>query len=115
MNAKHTPGPWHLEKAVGTGGMDCGWTVEPQCIDFNYRGAVASISDAENIGGITKEERDANAHLIECAPELLDALKDLHAQVLFFCARYGESNFETGRATAAIVKAETTIRWEDAQ
>lgn len=69
--SKHTPGPWHLEKAIGTGNIDCGWHVEPECIDFKYCGMVASLSDAEHIGGITKDERDANAHLIAAAPDLL--------------------------------------------
>ena len=73
----YTPGPWHLEKAIGTGDVDCGWHVEPEVIDFRYRGMVASLSDAEHIKGITKAERDANARLIAAAPDLLDALQAL--------------------------------------
>jgi hypothetical protein len=72
----HTPGPWFANAAIGTDDADCGWHIEPECIDFQYRGMVCSLNDAEHIEGITKSERDANARLIAAAPELLALLKD---------------------------------------
>ena len=51
-------------------------------------------------------DQEANARLIAAAPDLLEALKELKAQVETFCAQFGEADFETGRATAAIKKAE---------
>lgn len=70
----YTPGPWVLEKQIGTNGLDCGWEVLQQWVD-GYRGAVCHVTDAENIDGITRDERDANAHLIAAAPYLLAALQ----------------------------------------
>jgi hypothetical protein len=75
--SKHTPGPWVLEKAVGTDDMDCGWSVLPVMVDYKYRGELCHLSDAEHIEGITKDERDANARLIASAPDLLEALQEM--------------------------------------
>lgn len=36
-----------------------------------YRGSVATVTDAEHMGGITVAERNANACLIAAAPDLL--------------------------------------------
>jgi len=67
MIAMHTPVPWWvLEKATGIGEIDLGWWVLPMPIitpHGQFRGPVASVSDAEHIDGITTHERDANARL----------------------------------------------------
>lgn len=71
-----TPGPWLLDKDLGENASDCGWSIlQRQAVeDFNYRGAICSVTDAEHIDGITLAERDANARLIVTAPEMLGAL-----------------------------------------
>lgn len=67
----HTPGPWLWGHRRGDGGMyntevfsathgviaTCAWTPQPRA------------------NGVTGTYRDANAHLIAAAPELLDALR----------------------------------------
>ena len=84
--SKHTPGPWEL------------WgTASPSQVI-----AAENYFVAQTLG----RNDEANARLIAAAPDLLDALKDLKAQVETFCAQFGESDFETGRAAAAIAKAE---------
>ena len=75
----HTPGPWLMEPAIGTDDVDCGWHIEPVIVDYKYRGMVCSLNDAEHIGGITKQERDANARLIAASPDLLAACLALKA------------------------------------
>jgi hypothetical protein len=44
-------------------------------------------------------------HLLLAAPELLAALIELRKQINDFCIQYGEADFYTGDATAAIAKA----------
>lgn len=87
--SKHTPGPWFANRAIGTNNSDCGWHIEPECIDYQYRGTVCSLNDAEHIGGVTKTERDANARLITAAPELLAALEDLADAVMSMQSTFG--------------------------
>jgi hypothetical protein len=93
--SKHTPGPWVLEKAVGTDDMDCGWSVLPVIVDYNYRGEICHLYDSEHIHGITNDERDSNARLIAAAPDLLEA-----------CMAYIADREESGcTADSAAVKA----------
>ncbi len=74
MSAQHTPGPWRITPATLPNG-----TVGFLNIDHDecaqYKGIIASVSDAECIEGISKGERDANAALIAAAPDLLHALE----------------------------------------
>jgi hypothetical protein len=79
----HTPGPWILERAIGTNDKDCGWDVLGQSAsaEYTYRGLVCHATDAEHIGGITKAERDANVSLIAAAPDLLAALQSARYSV----------------------------------
>lgn len=60
MSAEHTPGPWTLGRTVS--GKQ--WVYGP---DGTRVGKAAS--------GRRESERDANAHLIAAAPELLEALR----------------------------------------
>jgi hypothetical protein len=50
------------------------WDIQPKNAG-KYRGSVVTVHEAEHIGGITADERDANAHLIAAAPDMLAALK----------------------------------------
>jgi hypothetical protein len=91
MSAKHTPGPWFIEKQLGTDDLDCGWEVAHlrHEDDFNYRGPVARITDAAHIDGITVAERDANARLIVKSPvmrSLLVEAADLLGAITLFSA-----------------------------
>lgn len=73
----HTEGPWIASCLDRTGGLKRGdngirfWSI---CNEGQYRGEVCNVHAAEHIGGITIDERDANARLIAAAPDLLEAL-----------------------------------------
>ena len=66
-NAAHTPGPWMVEPL----GSDC---FEVKC-EFGY--FIATCHD----GARGDRNADVNARLIAAAPEMLDALDGLAAQV----------------------------------
>lgn len=70
---KHTPGPWVSRGAVAD------FTVwrEPY-MDEGFR-VHKPVAQALAVGGMTFDERKANALLIAAAPELLAALKKAHA------------------------------------
>ena len=92
-----------MEPAIGTDDVDCGWHIEPVIVDYKYRGMVCSLNDAEHIGGITKQERDANARLIAAAPDLLAALHGLLAKAEAEGWAYSAEERDTARE--AIAKA----------
>lgn len=75
---KHTPGPWRLQTGHNTiytlSGGNAGHT---NCI-----GKVVCHGDHPTTSDVTLEEAEANAHLIAAAPELLEALRDMH----LYCA-----------------------------
>lgn len=78
--ATHTPGPWFVgnndRPADGDDDGLRGTDIYARIPDGGYfRGTVATLYAAPHIGGITVEERDANARLIAAAPELLAALQ----------------------------------------
>jgi hypothetical protein len=62
MSAKHTPGPWGVEK------------YEPSCLTMGGQALGHVAPDTAS-----SEEREVNARLIAAAPELLEALKSLLA------------------------------------
>lgn len=59
--------PWHVEEARGIEGELCFFDI---LADGKYRGGVATVGQAEHIGGITWPEAEANARLIAAAPDL---------------------------------------------
>jgi hypothetical protein len=61
--SKHTKGPWHVFK------------------DSSIYSKHADYTLAEIVAGMTDGECDANARLIAAAPELLEALRELHTIV----------------------------------
>ena len=65
-NQKHTPAPWHINDGKG-----CRW-IETSSDDIIAR----VYKDA-----CTTERFDANSRLIQYAPNMLDALKDVHAHI----------------------------------
>lgn len=67
LKAKHTPGPWSIRE--GEGKDNTKW------IDGNDGLVLAYVSD-KNLKDTSL--RDANAQLIAAAPELLEALKEVH-------------------------------------
>lgn len=69
--AKHTPGPWNARIQRSRAGQDLGWIVEFS----NGRIAWACLAYADTNDEAKKDDpaREANAHLIEAAPELLEA------------------------------------------
>ena len=66
-HAKHTPGPWHVEKWE--------YPKETKLIIQNGNDATCEILDLWCMDDRT-EERDANARLIASAPDLLAACKN---------------------------------------
>src|SRR5687767_6526308 len=78
MSTKATPGPWVIEPAI-VDGVTLYWYVEQKLpVGATYRGSVCTVSHAEHIGGITREEAFANATLIAAARPMLEACKALH-------------------------------------
>ena len=83
--SKHTPGPWAVSS-----------TERRYVREVNGKRYVASCTDSQDYR--TYEEAEANARLIACAPEMLEALQDL-------CDTLGECGM-TEKARAAIARAE---------
>lgn len=83
--SKHTPGPWYAGKD---------WLSMMICNADGFPVAEAKVSYVKR----SLEEAEANARLIEAAPELLEALR-------LAVGRQGFSNDELISARAAIAKA----------
>ena len=60
---KHTPGPWVLHQTFAD--------------EVVAKEGIVKIADCHEDLGISKIEREANAHLIAAAPDLLNALAAL--------------------------------------
>jgi len=88
--AAHTPTPWRAENEDVTGERPIGddglrfWTIYPDSEQF--RGSIARVSEAECIGGITREERDANTAFILRAVNSFDAMRT----ALELCAKHAD-------------------------
>jgi hypothetical protein len=99
MNAKHTPGPWEVDRFY--------WTIQRRMFGPDE-------PEVEVIGRLTNgEEAEANARLIAAAPELLKALQmlsDAAGRVAQGAGVIDERGFNTlahsvSIALAAIAKA----------
>ena len=92
--SKHTPGPWTLD---GDG--------------FVY-GEGNIVADPHSSLNIDHDELDANARLIACAPELLEALKGIFKECQMIHTQWGEgcnakeAKLAIKTAKAVIAKAE---------
>lgn len=81
MDAKHTPGPWHLRKdahvdVVGADGYviaDCGGVH----VHENHNGDTHWATTPGAAREMSEQEEEANARLIAVAPELKAALLEL--------------------------------------
>lgn len=85
MSGKHTPGPWYAKEHVepaGHGRIDIcrQWDneVKPEASATYGSYLGAHIAKVEfNTGVVTRDQANANAHLIAAAPDLLSALQRL--------------------------------------
>jgi hypothetical protein len=102
--AKHTPGPWVYELDDGACGNRPYITTVARCCDFVI-GLRCDIAGGNYRDGDPSGDPEADARLIAAAAELLAELIDLRRQIHDFAKKYGEADFETGRAAAAIAKA----------
>lgn len=91
MSSKHTPGPWSV-----AGRMGYGYLVDPNiCVVYGGEGSGRA------------DDGPANALLIAAAPEMLEALKALHAAVKASKAMEGRKYLDLGiQVNSAIAKAE---------
>jgi hypothetical protein len=92
--SRRTPGPWQRTPAGGT--------VHP----FQISSAVGNRSIVANCTALGFRTTEANAHLIAAAPELLETLRDVEANLTgqdYFPERVADS---LRRIKAAIAKAE---------
>jgi hypothetical protein len=80
MKTLHTPGPW-----VNKGGNSKG----QRCISHENQNDVVFIAGVEipihDSDNLTKEQAEANAHLIAAAPELLEAAQALGSMPNGYC------------------------------
>lgn len=74
MNSEHTRGPWAATHTDPAEGYDCWWITA--CPASNQEKEIATVS-----GGFPHDKHEANARLIAAAPELLEALEALAAEV----------------------------------
>jgi len=73
---KWTKGPLKVVTEHGENGEKLFFSIG-EADDSSYRGVVATVDEAEHIGGITWEEAEANAHLYAAAPDLAEALEEM--------------------------------------
>lgn len=70
MEAKHTPGPWHVEPLQADEGKSLAIT--------SKESGIIAIIEPDDMGVFTKGTDKANASLIAAAPELLAFAKKAH-------------------------------------
>ena len=99
MKQQYTLGPWKCSQYLGYPA----WSVH---MDAGDRGRGSTIVDG--VAGIDLEQRLANARLIAAAPDLLDALQDVCARLMFRGVSHDAGNPDRtalNSARAAIAKA----------
>lgn len=99
--AKHTPGPWHVDEPPYEFNRYISGNAHKDGDDW------VSTSVAKVLGNATSRNvTEANARLIAAAPELLDAVKEL-ADLMDAVrdGNYAPDSFTTQPARAAIAKA----------
>jgi len=104
--SKHTPGPWESVETKPIAGVTVarGWFVSPV---KGRRSPVLDIAQVHLTASQDREEQEANARLIAAAPDLLESLQEMVADLLSHAA-YGFNDAERGmlkRAEDAIKKA----------
>lgn len=104
--AKYTPGPWVRDTSQGA---DWGWIRDAE----GHMVAVCGIPEGEDSLANRRNGTDpteANANLIAAAPDLLAALKTMHALMANGCGELARLPYtwreEFEAAEAAIAKAE---------
>lgn len=76
-----TPGPWEVDgtKATGVYGVWTGYATHPGHDGAGYASQICSF----DVIKMPREQRDSNAKLISCAPELLALLKKCEQMLTF--------------------------------
>lgn len=110
--SKHTPGPWISGEYDDTCGYDCmtgGISIGPRGNGpVHLDGANYGQERCKAIKPEALERMEADARLIAAAPDLLEALSGLHADVMDYIRLNnlgGENNHWLVIARAAIAKA----------
>lgn len=105
MEAKHTPGPWHIGMR---GGANSNLIYAYNGVDQHHDTPICSVYGMYQHCDVNEQKDNeglANARLIAAAPELLEALKIMHQHVLELCLTHGMPLPE-----ASIEKSSTAIR-----
>jgi hypothetical protein len=89
MSANHTPGPWRAENGI---------------IKFITHGKWFTVARIDK-PRFTQEGIEANSRLIACAPELLEALQQIEAQL----SEHPEANTGNSKVHFAMHKARAAI------
>ena len=99
----HTPGPWEVESP-----MDHElWIVEAGKQAYEWR-VIAGCPWPDDIGGISRKQVKANAHLIAAAPDMRDALVGL-APILATAESNASGNPEWEAVSAKVNAARAAI------
>jgi hypothetical protein len=106
-NAKHTPGPWEIERPFEEDGLYVSSeSTALICEVMEHSGHGTPLQNEE-----AEEMDEANARLIAAAPDLLEALQYLHGIVLNgMTDDYDMMTAELGRAGRAIAKTTRSTR-----
>ncbi|WP_018629241.1 hypothetical protein [Niabella aurantiaca] len=109
MEFKGTPAPWfvHPTSAAGSYGLPIFYEVGNE--ETYYSQKFINCLPNEYIA-ISNEQAKANAQLISCAPEMLDALIDLKQTIEFLASKgYTNENSAAMQRAKDIIKRATTI------
>lgn len=76
-HTQHTPGPWFYDWSSKINDHIIGWHVGRQVAPMDEMGCIEHMITVPN----DHDGAEANARLIAAAPELLEALKDILAEI----------------------------------